>query len=354
MKEFVKPWRVCPSCHQEYQNYFAVDIATEFVSFVRRQYPDDTPKQVGALSLQLYALMGMFVRLTPVQKREAGVTADVLLSMIDRMKGEVSPLTIRYLYFKVGVYHLLGRIALSEKTEESARRAEAHFENQLKVSIELGYPDDIAHARRNIACAKFNYEGYNSEEMLKANQEMYESRVAEHGEKNDYTIRAGKILAMTLQDQNRGGEARELLAKLLATSKQVYGAHHNTTKEIDLELKKNEIKERLMRYMKLHETGSYSNEDILTAAQDVYELSQYDEEHEKTIHAGKNYAIALWKANREGEASELLTKLLAASLKILGPHHSTTEEIASCLQCRNGSLVCSFVGERFEFSEERK
>jgi len=109
-----------------------------------------------------------------------------------------------------------------------------------------------------------------------------------------------------------------------------------------------------MRYMKLHEMGSYSNEDILTAAQDVYELSQYDEEHEKTIHAGKNYAIALWKANREGEASELLTNLLAASLKILGPHHSTTEEITSCLQCRNGSLVCSFVGERFEFSEERK
>ena len=289
-----------------------------------------------------------------MQKREAGITANVLLSMIDRMKGEVSPLTMRYLYFKVGVYHLLGRIALSEKTEESARRAEAHFENQLKVSIELGYADDIAHARRNIACAKFNYEGYNNEAMLKANQEMYESRVAKHGEKNDYTIRAGKILAMTLQDQNRGGEARELLVKLLATSKQVYGAHHNTTKEIELELKKNEIKERLLRYMKLHETGSYSNEDVLTAAQAIYELSQYDEEPEKTIHAGKNYAIALWKANREGEASELLTMLLATSLKILGPHHSTTKEITSCLQCRNGSLVCSFVGERFEFSEERK
>ena len=100
---------------------------------------------------------------------------------------------------------IIGRSALSEKTEESARRAEAHFENQLKVSIELGYADDIAHARRNIACAKFNYEGYNNEAMLKANQEMYESRVAEHGEKNDYTICAGNILAMSLQDQNRGG-----------------------------------------------------------------------------------------------------------------------------------------------------
>jgi hypothetical protein len=62
---------------------------------------------------------------------------------------------------------IIGQSALSEKTEERARRAEAHFENQLKVSIELGYADDIAHARRNIACAKFNYEGYNNEETLK-------------------------------------------------------------------------------------------------------------------------------------------------------------------------------------------
>jgi hypothetical protein len=350
--QFRDLWANCPSCHQEYQNELSIDIASKFVSFVRRQYPDDTHKQVESLNLKLLALLNMFDRLKPVQKREAGVTANVVLSMIDRMKGEVSPLTMRYLCFKVGVYHLLGRIALSEKTKESARRAEAHFDNQLKASIELGYADDIALARRNIACAKFNYEGGNNEEMLKANQEMYESRVAEHGEKNDYTIRAGIILAMSLQDQNRGGEARELLAKLLTTSKQTFGAHHNTTKEIELELIKNEKTARLRRYMKLHETGSYSNEDVLTASQDIFELSQYGEEHEKTIHAGKNYAIALWKANRDGEASELLTNLLAMSLKILGPHHSTTEDISSCLQCQNGSLVCSFVGERF--SEERK
>jgi hypothetical protein len=35
---FVDPWRDCPSCHQVYQNEHAVDIATEFVSFVQRQY----------------------------------------------------------------------------------------------------------------------------------------------------------------------------------------------------------------------------------------------------------------------------------------------------------------------------
>ena len=36
-KDFRKPWRVCPGCHQEYQNELAIDIANKFVSFVRRQ-----------------------------------------------------------------------------------------------------------------------------------------------------------------------------------------------------------------------------------------------------------------------------------------------------------------------------
>jgi hypothetical protein len=49
--DFVTPWERCPSCDQYYQNELAVDIATEFVSFVRRQYPDDTQNQMEALHL---------------------------------------------------------------------------------------------------------------------------------------------------------------------------------------------------------------------------------------------------------------------------------------------------------------
>jgi hypothetical protein len=70
MIEFSKPWRVCPGCHQEYQNELAVDIAAEFVSFIRRQYPDDTQMQVEALNMKLCALYSMFGRLQPRQKRE--------------------------------------------------------------------------------------------------------------------------------------------------------------------------------------------------------------------------------------------------------------------------------------------
>jgi len=88
--EFVNPWRDCPSCHQEYQNELAIDIANKFVSFVRKQYPDDTKRRVEPLDLKLRAFTSMLGRLQPVQKKEAGITANVLLSLIDRMKTEVS------------------------------------------------------------------------------------------------------------------------------------------------------------------------------------------------------------------------------------------------------------------------
>jgi hypothetical protein len=232
MKEFVNPWIYCPNCHQDYQNYFAVDIATKFVSFVRRQYPEDTPKQVESLHLKLCTLMDVFDRVPPVQKREAGVTANVLLSLIDRMRVD-APLTKRYSQFQAFAYNVHGRIALKEGTEESARRAVAHFENQLKVSIELGYADDIASAKSNIALAKSKYEdGNNNEDLLKTSQDTYELRVAEFGEGNLLTIDSGAIYALNLHKANRGDEARELLTKLLVTSKQVLGSDHSTTKVV--------------------------------------------------------------------------------------------------------------------------
>ena len=57
MKEFVNPWEECPSCHQDYQHDLATDIANKFVSFVRRQYPSDTQRQVEALYVKCMHLI---------------------------------------------------------------------------------------------------------------------------------------------------------------------------------------------------------------------------------------------------------------------------------------------------------
>jgi hypothetical protein len=161
--EFVTPWERCPSCHHDYQNELAIDIATKFVSFVRRQYPDDTQKQVESLHLKLYALNLMLNVLKPVQKREAGVTANVLLSLIDRMKGDAL-LPRRYSQFEAFAHSVHGQIALFEGTEESFRSAVVHFEKDLKVCKAIGDDEGIAVAKSNIALAKSMYNGGNNSE----------------------------------------------------------------------------------------------------------------------------------------------------------------------------------------------
>jgi hypothetical protein len=72
---------------------------------------------------------------------------------------------------------------------------------------------------------------------LKASQELYELRIAAFGEEHEHTIDAGIDYAINLRKANRREEARELLTKLLAMSKQVLGPHHNTTKKVESELK---------------------------------------------------------------------------------------------------------------------
>jgi hypothetical protein len=178
--------------------------------------------------------MAMFNRLQPRQKIELGITANVLLSLIDRMKEDISPLPMRYSQIEANAYHTHGRIAFAEGTEESARRAVVHFEKQLKVCKAIGDDESIATAKNNLALAKSKYEsGNNNEELLKASQELYELRVTEGGDEDEYTIRAGKHYAINLRKANRRDEARELLTKLLVTSKQVFGSDHNITKEIE-------------------------------------------------------------------------------------------------------------------------
>jgi translation initiation factor 2B subunit (eIF-2B alpha/beta/delta family) len=162
MNEFIKSWHSCPSCQQEYKNKLSIDIATKFVSFVRRQYPDNTKRQVEALYVKLAALQSMLGRLQPVQKI-AGVTVNVILSLIDRMKADAPPLSRRYSQFEANTLGFHGRrIAYAEGTKESARRAVTHFEKQLEVYKAIGDDEGIAVAKGNRAIAKSKYEGGNN------------------------------------------------------------------------------------------------------------------------------------------------------------------------------------------------
>jgi hypothetical protein len=97
----------------------------------------------------------MFDRLQPVQKREMGVTANVILSLIDRMTRDAPPLPRRYSEAEANTRITIGRIVLNENTEESARRAAVHFQTSLKLYQVIGDVEGIVNAKRNIAHAKF-------------------------------------------------------------------------------------------------------------------------------------------------------------------------------------------------------
>ena len=150
------------------------------------------------------------------------------------MRANASPLPLRYSHFEAEAHGVHGRIALSEETEESARRAVAHIEKYLEVKEANGDVEGIATAKKYIAIAKSKYEsGNNSEELLRASQELYELRFAKLGEENEYTIRTGRQYAIDLHKANREMEARDLMTKLLVTSKQVLGSDHKTTESVE-------------------------------------------------------------------------------------------------------------------------
>ena len=73
-------------------------------------------------------------------------------------------------------------------------RALTHFEKCLEVNKAIGCANGIATVNSNIAIAKSKYEGdRNSEESLKASEELYKMWVAKYGEKakHEQTILAG-------------------------------------------------------------------------------------------------------------------------------------------------------------------
>lgn len=239
---FREPWEVCPNCHQDYQNDLAVDVSAKFVSFVQRKHPHDQPKLVDALNLRLWLLVSMInsseqtLRIT-----EAKAIALQVLALIHQMKAETPNLPTRCMQCEALTYNDLGLIALNEESEESAREAVLHFEKYLTLSKSIDFNVGIANAEYNIAYAKSKYHETSDifkqeEEQLKKAQDLYELRVAKHGEGDTLALHEGINLAMSLWRTNRASEAERMLSRLATVSKQIHGSQHKLTKKIEAEL----------------------------------------------------------------------------------------------------------------------
>ena len=84
------------------------------------------------------------------------------------MKADKSLLLMRYSQFQAAAYRTHGRIALFGGTDESAKRAVAHFDKQLEVNNAIGCDRGSAISKSNIVYAKSKYDGgRNTEQSIR-------------------------------------------------------------------------------------------------------------------------------------------------------------------------------------------
>mmetsp|Transcript_4232 Transcript_4232/g.9551 ORF Transcript_4232/g.9551 Transcript_4232/m.9551 type:complete len:156 (+) Transcript_4232:11026-11493(+) len=77
LDEFKEPWEVCTICHQAYMNKLAVKLTTEFVTFVKENFPEDQLRQLVAHNSKLGVLPST---------QENEYAAKQILSIIEQMK----------------------------------------------------------------------------------------------------------------------------------------------------------------------------------------------------------------------------------------------------------------------------
>ena len=116
--KFNEPWWKCPSCKQEYQNELAVELANEFLSFVKEKYPDDHLRHVWALRRKLDALLDVFGQMQQHQKEEVEQTGNKILSIIEQMKTANPTLPKAILQYEGDTYNNLGCFAFKEGTKK--------------------------------------------------------------------------------------------------------------------------------------------------------------------------------------------------------------------------------------------
>ena len=265
MYKLIVPWKVCANCHQPYQNEPAVDLANEFISYIERAHPDNPGLHVAAFKLKLGALGELIYRQnmssnpTPNLTEEAIQTANKLLSTITQMKMDNSTkVTVRILQIEAFVYLDLGQISFSEKTNESAKEAVAHFEKCRDLFKKMdseapGVAAGIVCAENSIAATMLKYEeskdGCNItlEEKLKHSIRMYRLCIDEYGLEDAETIKVGTNLAIDLRNAKHSIKALQLLAKLASMSTRVHGVDHSLTKRIESTLQQYNLRRVLLK-----------------------------------------------------------------------------------------------------------
>jgi len=230
-----EPWVICPCCLQPYQNKLAVELATEFVSFVVSEHSSDLLLYLYALDHKLCALVARSINGIKM-KTESIQIANTMLFVIRKLKTDR-----RYRFdlcitiIESSVYNRLGQITLVEDFD-GYKKAIKYFEKCRDLSKAVHYSEGVAIADNNIIGTKKVYgKDISSDEYMKQALAFYQLQFDMSGQGSVDSLKAGVNLAIALKGTNQRREAEELLSRLVEISKRFHGSNHNITKLIESE-----------------------------------------------------------------------------------------------------------------------
>ena len=239
--EYIKWWTECQICYQDFRNGLAVDLASEFVSFVdqiRQNFLREQKQQahIEALHIQHTALLDKNDEATDEHTEEARVIANKLISIVRDMERKFPKISDSVYAFEADAYSCLGNIALRKGTVECSKEALGYFEKCKDIWVRLKHDFALTIIENNIALAKAEcgeVNEINKEDAVKSFQKEYNGYVKAFGPSDLGTLHSGIHLFLALENAKRRKEAAIFLKELAARSKQVHGKDHGMTRKIE-------------------------------------------------------------------------------------------------------------------------
>ena len=239
--EYIKWWTECQICYQDFRNGLAVDLASEFVSFVdqiRQNFLREQKHQahIEALHIQHTALLDKNDEATDEQTEEARVIANKLISIVRYMECKFTKISDSVYAFEADAYSCLGNISLRKGTVESGKEALGYFEKCKDIWVRLKHDFALTIIENNIVLAKAEcgeVNETNKEEAVESFLKEYNGYVKTFGPYDLGTLHSGIHLFLALENANRRRQAANFIAKLAARSKQVHGKDHGMTRKIE-------------------------------------------------------------------------------------------------------------------------
>ena len=225
----------CPNCKQEFQGDIYNDMTKAQLSFIEREFKEETNWHVEAMVMRMTVLNAK----KDADRIEGEEIRDKILTMIEDDMGNSKPsVDIETLTMS---YKFLGTFHFHIGTDESLEKAKKYYEKARDVCNTLPQTETVIFMTKSIeeelaqieALKNGRYLPKHAGMDLRRLQDTYKHLCQNVGENDIVTIQCGVHLAKALFETYQTIEALRLLDELLLTSRRVHGPGHKQTKSAE-------------------------------------------------------------------------------------------------------------------------